>query len=86
MTQTSKTPSTKLRDLMPENYGQILRERCGIKSRNRIYDVVNGEIKGNRIYTEAIRLAAETKATRDAEEKLLKELVGGLMYCAAGRR
>ncbi|GGK58853.1 hypothetical protein ACD591_16290 [Rufibacter glacialis] len=61
---------------MPENYGKILRDRCGLKSRQRVYDVVSGEIKGNKIYSEAIKLAAETKAAREAEENLLKKLVG----------
>ena len=77
MATTIKTSPTSLKDLMPENYGQILRDRCGLKSRKRVYDVVKGEIKGNKIYSEAIKLAAETKAARDADEKLLKELVGG---------
>ncbi|RNI29092.1 hypothetical protein EFB08_06580 [Rufibacter latericius] len=76
MITISNTNQTRLKDLMPENYGQILRERCGLKSRQRVYDVVNGEIKGNKIYSEAIKLAAETKAARDAEEKLLKKLGG----------
>ncbi|NEM96199.1 hypothetical protein [Pontibacter burrus] len=48
----------KMRDLMPEKYGPILRERTG-KSLNHIYDVVNNERTEKGIWTEVLKLADE---------------------------
>ncbi|GAB2528145.1 hypothetical protein [Rufibacter soli] len=81
MKQVTNTSRVRLRDMMPANYGEILRKRLGYKVRQMIYTVVNSEDKDHPIYKEALKLAAETKAKKEKEEAEQKELEQRLL-CA----
>lgn len=63
----------KIRDLMPENYGNILRQRTG-KTRVHIYNVVNKEKAGAAIWPEVLKLAEETLQVKQSIEKRLNKL------------
>jgi hypothetical protein len=63
----------KIRDLMPDKYGNILRDRTG-KSRNHIYHVVNNERTDADIWPEVLKLAEEYHSQLQQNRKRLIKL------------
>ena len=64
---------SKIRELMPKNYGNILRDRTG-KTRVHIYDVVNNERTETEIWPAVLQLAEETLKERKKEQRRFLEL------------
>ena len=63
----------KIRDLMPERYGPILKERTG-KSLVHIYTVVNNEKTDAAIWPDVLKLAEETVQQKQTNKKRLIKL------------
>jgi hypothetical protein len=63
----------KIRDMMPDRYGPLLRERTG-KSLVHIYTVVNQEDTNAGIWPEVLRLAEETAQVKQQNRKRLIKL------------
>lgn len=68
---TNRQP--KIRDLMPDKYGNILRDLTG-KSRNHIYDVVNNERTDAEIWPYVLKLAADYQKQLKENRKRTLEL------------
>ena len=66
----------RIRDLMPDNYGNILRERTG-KTRVHIYTVVNQERADAEIWPDVLKLAEETLQQKQQNRKRLIKLKSG---------
>jgi len=63
---------TRIRDLMPPNYGNILSARTG-KTKVHIYNVVNQERTDKDIWPEVLKLAEETiQQKQENKERLIK--------------
>ena len=62
-----------IRDMMPDNYGNILRQRTG-KTRVHIYNVVNQERTDAEIWPEVLKLAEETLQQKQENKRRLIKL------------